>query len=195
MPTKPPRSTPGVASIRSSIPKVIGGAELVAKQSAVNAEGDLRATLIDGLVFRPTRPVPHEDGHVTEVARASWDVLTTPIVQVHITTTLPGRIRAWGLHQTSMDRLFVVSGLVTIAVFDGRDGSPTKGRVNAFTVSEKNPGLLLIPPNLYHGWKNIGTSEAVIINMPDRMYNHEAPDALDLPWDSEAALRIVPYRW
>ena len=32
-------------------------------------------------------------------------------------------------------------------------------------------------PNLYHGWKNIGTSEAIIINMPTRMYNYEAPDA------------------
>jgi dTDP-4-dehydrorhamnose 3,5-epimerase len=179
----------------TEIPSVTGGAELVAKQSAVDVQGDLRAILIDGLVFRPTRPVPHEDGHVTEVARASWEILAKPIVQVHITTTLPGRVRAWGLHQTSMDRLFVVSGLVTIAVFDGRDGSPTQGRVNTFTVSEKNPGLLLIPPNLYHGWKNIGTSEAVIINMPDRMYNYEAPDALDLPWDSEAARRIVPYRW
>jgi dTDP-4-dehydrorhamnose 3,5-epimerase len=132
---------------------------------------------------------------VTEVARASWEILRTPIVQIHITTTLPGRVRAWGLHQFSMDRLFVVSGLVTLVVFDGRSDSPTHGRVNAFTVSEKNPGLLLIPPNLYHGWKNIGTSEAVIINMPDRMYNYEQPDALDLPWDCEVAQRIVPYQW
>lgn len=68
----------------------------------------------------------------------------------------------------------MVSGLVTIVVFDGRRDSPTSGRVNEFTLSETNPGLLIIPPNLYHGWKNIGTSEA--------MYNYEAPDALDLPW-------------
>jgi dTDP-4-dehydrorhamnose 3,5-epimerase len=48
---------------------------------------------------------------------------------------------------------------------------------------------------VYHGWKNIGTSEAIIINMPDRMYEYEQPDALDLPWDSEAAGRIIPYTW
>jgi dTDP-4-dehydrorhamnose 3,5-epimerase len=136
------------SSVSTAIPKVVGGAEPRSKQSAVDAEGDLRARFIDDLVFRPTRPVPHEDGHITEVARASWEILATPIVQVHITTTLPGRVRAWGLHQTSMDRLFVVSGLVTIVVFDGCNDSPTQGRVSAFTVSEKNPGLLLIPPNL-----------------------------------------------
>ena len=174
---------------------VVGMSEMLAKQSAVNEFGVLRNEPIDGVRFRPTRPVPHEDGHLTEVARTSWDVFTSPIVQVHITTTLPGRVRGWGFHQESTDRLFVVSGLVKIVVYDGRRNSPSFGKLNEFTVSERNPGLLLIPPNLYHGWKNIGTSEAVVINMPDRMYNYEKPDALDLPWDSEAAARIVPYRW
>jgi dTDP-4-dehydrorhamnose 3,5-epimerase len=180
---------------RATIPQVIGGEELVAKQSAVNAQGRLRAAMIHDLVFRPTRPVPHEDGHVSEVARASWDVIAGPVVQVHVTTTFAGRIRAWGLHQRSTDRLFVVSGLVKIVVFDGRHESPTKGSVNEFTVSEKNPGLLIVPPNLYHGWKNLGTTEAIIINMPTAMYDYDSPDALDLPWDSEAAARVVPYRF
>lgn len=177
------------------VPAVLGGTELVAKQSAVNAQGALRNVPIPGVVFRPTRPVPHEDGHVAEVARADWDEIGGPIVQVHTTTTLPGRIRAWGLHQRSTDRLFVVDGLVQIAVFDGREGSPTFGRLNVFTVSPKNPGLLVIGPNLYHGWKNIGTDQAVIINMPTSAYDYETPDALDLPWDSEAARRIVPFQW
>jgi dTDP-4-dehydrorhamnose 3,5-epimerase len=176
-------------------PHVVGGKELAAKQSAVNELGNLRQTPIPDVVFRPTRPVPHEDGHVTEVARVSWDIIGEPIVQVHLTTTLPGRHRAWGLHQRSTDRLFVVSGLVKFAVFDGRLNSPTYGCVNEVTVSEKSPGLLIVPLNIYHDWKNIGTDEAIVINMPTAMYNYEAPDALDLPWDSEAAARIIPYRF
>jgi dTDP-4-dehydrorhamnose 3,5-epimerase len=175
--------------------KIRGFDEIVAKQSAVNETGGLKAPHVPGVVFRPTRPVPHEDGVVSEVARSSWEELASPIVQVHITTTLPGRIRAWGLHQRTTDRLFVVSGLVQFAVFDGRESSPTFGKVFELKVSEKNPGLLIIGPNLYHGWKNIGVSEAAIINMPDRMYNYDAPDAHDLPWDSDAAQRLIPYRW
>ena len=112
-----------------------------------------------------------------------------------MTTTLPGRIRAWGLHEHSTDRLFVVSGLVSIIVFDARVGSPTHGLVNEFRSSERNPGLVVIPPNLYHGWKNIGTTEAYVINMPTNEYLHEAPDALDLPYDSPHAPDIVPFRW
>jgi dTDP-4-dehydrorhamnose 3,5-epimerase len=176
-------------------PNVVGAAELSAKKSAVDEKGQLARVSIEGVKFRPTRPVPHEDGHVTEVARASWEILETPLVQVHVTTTFSGRVRAWGLHQRSSDRLFVVSGLVRIVVFDGRKDSPSFGQINEFTVSEKNPGLLMIPPNLYHGWKNVGTTEATTINMPDKMYDYEKPDALDLPWDSEAARRLIPYDW
>jgi dTDP-4-dehydrorhamnose 3,5-epimerase len=185
----------GVSNHDVVTPNVTGADELLAKKSAVDQSGNLRNQAIDGVIFRPTRPVPHEDGHVTEVARASWEILRAPVVQVHITTTFPGRVRAWGLHQLGTDRLFVVNGLVKIVIFDGRKASPTFGALNEFVVSEKNPGLVLIPPNLYHGWKNIGNCEAIIINMPDRVYDYEQPDALDLSWDSEAAARIVPYRW
>lgn len=174
---------------------VVGRATLVPKHSAVDANGRLMGDLIDGVLHRQVRPVPHEDGTLVEIARAGWPELDQPIVQVHMTTTLAGRKRAWGLHQHSTDRLFVVKGLVSLVVFDGRVDSPTLGLVNEFKISERNPALVVIPPNLYHGWCNIGIDEALIVNMPSSQYNYEGPDALDLPYDSEHAPAIVPFRW
>lgn len=175
--------------------RVVGFDKLVPKHSAVDENGRLRTKLIDGVVFRATRPVPHEDGTVSEVARTAWSEIDLPIVQVHITTTYAGRTRAWGLHRASTDRLFVVRGLVSIVVYDGRIGSSTEGMCNEFRLSERNPGLVVIPPNLYHGWKNIGVDEAFIINMPSSLYHHEEPDALDLPYDAPEAEKVVPFRW
>jgi dTDP-4-dehydrorhamnose 3,5-epimerase len=80
-------------------------------------------------------------------------------------------------------------------VFDGRAESETVDLVNEFKVSERNPGLLVIPPRLYHGWKNIGLDEAFIVNMPSNQYRYDAPDALDLPYDSPEASEVVPFRW
>ena len=175
--------------------EVVGASVLIGKRSAVDRDSRWKVAPIAGVAMRPVRPVPHEDGTLVEVAKATWPEVEQPIVQVHVTTTLPGRIRAWGLHQRSTDRLFVVSGLVSIVVFDGRTGSPTFGAINEFKVSERNPALLVIPPNLYHGWKNIGTTEAFMINMPTVQYDYDNPDALDLPYDAPAAAEIVPYRW
>jgi dTDP-4-dehydrorhamnose 3,5-epimerase len=176
-------------------PDVVGLDRLVAKRSAVDGNGALREQRIDGLQFRPTRPVPHEDGTLAEIARTNWPEVADPIVHVHVTTTEPGRTRAWGLHRQSTDRLFVVKGLVSIVVYDARVGSPTQGFVNEFKVSERNPGLLVIPPNLFHGWKVIGTEEAFIVNMPTSAYDYAQPDALDMPYDSPAAPEVVPWRW
>jgi len=167
---------------------------MLEKQSAVDAAGGLQQAPIEGLQFRPTRPVPHDDGVVAEVARIDWPEISDPIVHTHVTTT-PGRVRGWGLHLRSTDRLFVVKGLVSIVVYDGRESSPTRGSVNEFKVSERNPGLLVIPPMLYHGWKVIGTEEAFIINMPTLMYQYDEPDALDLPYESADAELVVPWRW
>lgn len=181
---------------RDPLTPAIDGIELMeAKQSAVDAEGRLRHRPIDGLQFRPTRPVPHDDGTLAEVARVDWPEVDVPIVHVHVTTTLPGRVRGWGMHSRSTDRLFVVKGLVSIVVYDGRQDSPTHGCVNEFKVSERNPGLLVIPPMLYHGWKVIGTDEAFIVNMPTLLYQYDEPDALDLPYESEDAASVVPWRW
>ena len=174
---------------------VKGIEKLLQKESAVLESKNLRQKNIEGLLVKFIRPVCHEDGTLSEIARVDWKEVTDQIVHVHLTTTQEGRIRAWGLHQNSTDRLFVVKGLVSIVVYDGRIDSPTFGLLNEFKVSERNPVLLTIPPNLYHGWKNIGTEEAFIVNMPTSMYNYDKPDALDLPYDSDDAIKIVPHRW
>ncbi len=177
------------------VPNVKGHNTLTQKRSAVDSSGALRVELIEGLRVRRTRPIPHEDGHVTEIARAGLDILDAPVVQVYMTTTLPGRIRAWGLHRQSRDRLFVARGLLKIVCYDGRTDSPTYGAVNEFTVSDRSPALIAVPPNLYHGWKNIGTEEAIVINMPTGAYQYEEPDAWLLSWDSKAAEELIPYRF
>jgi dTDP-4-dehydrorhamnose 3,5-epimerase len=74
--------------------EVSGIDRLLAKTSAVDQRGALRQQSIDGVCFRPIRPVPHEDGTVAEIARTAWDKIDQPIVQVHLTTTMAGRVRA-----------------------------------------------------------------------------------------------------
>ena len=183
------------ARVSSREVRFVGKEEVVQKRSEVSSSGALRLDPIDGLKVRLTRPVAHEDGHVIEIARDDWEIVEDPIRHVHMTTTLPGRVRAWGVHRVSSDRLFVASGLVRIVCWDGREESPTFRRLNEITFSDRNPGLVLVPPNVYHGWKNIGTAEAIVVNLPTLPYDYDKPDALDLPWDSAAALALIPYRW
>jgi dTDP-4-dehydrorhamnose 3,5-epimerase len=172
-----------------------GFVDAVAKESLTTSEGQLRVRPIDGLKFRPALPVSHHHGYLTEAFRADWNLTEEPIVQVNSTTTFPGRIRAWGIHRLTVDRLFAATGSLCIVCFDGRRKSPTFGYVNEFIIGGKNQGLVVIPPGIFHGWKNIGADEATIISMPSQLYNHEGPDRWELPWDSPTAQKVIPYRW
>ncbi|MBX9776926.1 MAG: dTDP-4-dehydrorhamnose 3,5-epimerase family protein [Xanthobacteraceae bacterium] len=175
--------------------RVEGFADAAALQSRTTADGKLRLQPIDGVKYRLARPVSHHHGHLTEVFRTDWGLTELPLVQVNLTTTFPGRIRAWGIHRQTVDRLFAASGAFCIVCYDGRQNSPTFGCVNEFVLGERNQGLVVIPPGVYHGWKNIGYDEGAIVSMPSRLYDHNGPDRWELPWDSDAARAAIPYRW
>ena len=185
----PPRLPP------ARLEEVEGFASASPRQSLMTAAGALRLDPIDGVRYRPARPVSHHHGHLTEVFRADWGLTEALIVQVNLTTTFPGRIRAWGIHRLTVDRLFAATGSLCIVCYDGRRGSPTFGCVNELMLGERNQGLIVIPPGVYHGWKNIGANEATIVSMPSELYNHDGPDRWELPWDSDAARTIIPYQW
>jgi dTDP-4-dehydrorhamnose 3,5-epimerase len=179
----------------ASLDDVKGFKSALAMESSTTSAGVLRLTPIDGVKYRFARPVSHHHGHLTEAFRADWGVTDAPIVQVNLTITFPGRIRGWGIHQFTVDRLFAATGSLCIVCYDGRRRSPSFGCVNEFMLGGRNQGLVVIPPGVFHGWKNVGDIEATIVSMPSRLYDHDGPDRWELLWSSAAARKIIPYEW
>jgi dTDP-4-dehydrorhamnose 3,5-epimerase len=179
----------------ASLEDVDGFVSAERRESLTTAAGTLRLQPIEGVHYRLVRPVSHYHGHLTEIYRDDWSLTDAALVQVTMTTTFPGRIRAWGLHRSTIDRLFAATGSLMIVCYDARRTSPTYRAINEFMLGGRNQGLVLIPPGVYHGWKNIGDDEATIISMPSRLYDYEAPDRWELAWDSAAAQATIPYRW
>ena len=174
---------------------VVGFRAALAKQSHTTSAGDLRLVPIDGVAVRLSRPVSHQHGHLAEVFRTDWGLTEEPIVQVNLTATFPGRVRAWGIHATTVDRLFAATGSLNIVCYDGRPESPTFGCLNEFLLGGRNQGLVVIPPGVWHGWQNVGADEATIVSMPSNLYAHDAPDRWELPHDSDEARATLPYPW
>ena len=57
------------------------------------------------------------------------------------------------------------------------------------TVSSMRPTLLVVPPGVWHGVKNLSTSMTNFVNYFDRPYNYEDPDEWRLPRDTPE----IPY--
>jgi dTDP-4-dehydrorhamnose 3,5-epimerase len=181
--------------MKSILQNITGFEFATKKKSLTTADGTPLIYPIEGLVFRPKGVVSHDKGYLTEIYRNDWGITDLPLVQINSTTTFPGQVRAWGVHRSITDRLFALTGSLCIVVYDGRKSSKTFGCVNEFFIGGKSQGLVLIPPGLWHGWKNIGLDEATIISMPSNLYDYEDPDRWELPWDSEQAQQVIPYQW
>ena len=116
----------------AGLEEVEGFTSASARQSLTTAAGALRVDPIDGVRYRLARPVSHRHGHLTEAFRADWGLTDAPVVQVNVTTTFPGRIRGWGIHRFTVDRLFAATGSLCIVCYDARRGSSTFGCANEF---------------------------------------------------------------
>jgi dTDP-4-dehydrorhamnose 3,5-epimerase len=145
-------------------------------------------TLIDGVRVIEIRSVPKRGGFLTEVVRADW--LNGSVVgHVFQVTLPPGAVSAWHVHCDTTDRLFVMAGHVTLALYDARQDAATFGSVNEFELTIQRPQLVEVPPGVWHGLAVGGTTPAIILNLPDRPYAYEAPDHWRLPPDTN----LIPY--
>ena len=146
--------------------------------------------MIEGVKTKKLRCIPDERGRLMEVLRSDWEVFEK-FAQVYITTAYPGVVKAWHYHKLQSDNFAVISGMAKIALYDGREGSPTKGEVAEFFIGEHNPLLIHIPPGVYHGFTPVGETEAIILNCPTELYNYDSPDEFRIdPYDND-----IPYDW
>ncbi|RKY90561.1 dTDP-4-dehydrorhamnose 3,5-epimerase, partial [candidate division KSB1 bacterium] len=137
--------------------------------------------MIDGVKLKNLRVIPDERGRLMEILRCDDD-LFEKFGQVYMTTSYPGVIKAWHYHEKQDDNMVVVKGMMKVALYDGRKGSATYGEINEFFVGEHNPILVHIPRGVYHGWKNIGTEEAIVINTVTEPYDYANPDEHRAPF-------------
>ena len=91
-----------------------------------------------------------------------------------MTTTYPGVVKAWHKHEQQTDNIACVVGMIKVALYDGREGSPTHGEVNQFYLGVHKPALLQVPAGIHHGWMCVSQEEAVIVNVPTEPYDHDA---------------------
>jgi len=157
---------------------------------SVTTSGDPVQELIHGVRLRHGTTHADERGDLCEIYDDRWEFTTDPVVYAYLLTLRPGSIRGWSLHTKQDDRLFFASGTVKVALYDAREDSPSVGDVNVLFLGTHDRALLRIPPGVYHAVKNVGTEEAVLMNLPSRAYDHADPDKYRLADDSEE----IPYR-
>lgn len=146
--------------------------------------------MIEGVKVKKLKVVPDERGRLMEVLRCD-DEQFSKFGQVYVTTAYPGVVKGWHFHKKQSDNIGVISGMMKLVLYDGREKSKTYGEINEFFIGEHNPQLILIPQFVLHGFKCIGENTAMAINIPSEPYDYKNPDEFRV----DPHKNDVPYDW
>lgn len=146
---------------------------------------------IEGVVVRPLHWHNDQRGSLTELVRADDpELMVAPIGQVYVTTLYPGVVKGWHLHRHQWDRMSCLVGRVLLGLIDDREDSPTRGATMRLVLGDRNHVLVLVPPGVYHGLKNVGTVEAMVVNVVSAPYDRQNPDEVRV-----APHGVLPFSW
>jgi dTDP-4-dehydrorhamnose 3,5-epimerase len=160
-------------------------------RATVDVEGRELGTGIEGVVLKRLAPLADHRGSLVPFLNEHDLFWSEPVVYAYEIMIRPGRIKGWGMHEHQTDRYFLGNGSVRVVLYDGRPDSASHERIEQFFFTEATPGLLMIPPGVWHADQNWGQSDARIVNFPSRAYDHADPDKFRIDPHSG----VIPFDW
>lgn len=121
----------------------------------------MKQPAIEGVVLKDLTTHADERGFFREVIRET-DEFFDHFGQWSHSLMYPGTAKAWHIHHKQTDWWYVI-GAIKVALFDTRDGSPTKGELMEFLMGDTAVKCLKIPPGVAHGCRAMQLSHILYI--------------------------------
>lgn len=121
----------------------------------------------------PIRPLKkhHDDrGWLAEIFR--HDELDESLypTMAYLSLTEPGVERGPHEHIDQTDLFVFFSGTFRVFLWDSREDSPSYGVRHIVELGQSSPAVVIVPPGVVHAYRNVGGTEAMIFNCPNRLY-------------------------
>jgi dTDP-4-dehydrorhamnose 3,5-epimerase len=145
----------------------------------------VRYDLIDGVRVKEMRNVVTRNGVMVELYRSDWGIGAEALRHVIHVAIRGMAVSAWHCHEKQLDHVTVTAGAIRLVLYDAREDSPTHGKLNEFHMSPMRPMLVVIPPGVWHGIRNLVPEPSVYVSFFDRAYNYADPDEWRLPVDTD----------
>lgn len=125
--------------------------------------------MIEGVIIKQLNKFEDDRGWLTEIYRG--DELNYNPIMSYVSSTKPGIVRGPHEHTKQSDCfVFIGPGDFELHLWDNREKSKTNGQYLKISAGENNPTMVIVPPGVVHGYKNISGKDAWCINLPDKLY-------------------------
>lgn len=144
---------------------------------------------IEGVTATELRQISDERGAVLHMLRCDAPEFTR-FGECYFSEVLPGAVKAWKRHRVQTQNLAVPVGRIRLVIYDGRENSPTLGRILVQELGRPDAYLRLsIPPGLWYGFACLGNTPALLANCADMPHQPSESEvrAIDDP--------SIPYSW
>jgi len=144
--------------------------------------------VIEGVRIDPLRRIEDERGAILHMFRSD-DPLFERFGEIYFSLVHPGWVKGWHLHTKMTLNYAVPVGSVLIVLYDARDESTTRGRLQEIRTGPTDYKRVRIPPGVWNGFLNTGAADAVVANCATLPHDPDEIRRLP-PTDSS-----IPYRW
>ncbi len=136
--------------------------------------------MIDGVIITKLKQIKDDRGRVMHMLRKD-DKVFKNFGEIYFSTIYHNKIKAWHLHKESTLNYACVKGKVKLVLFDDRNNSLSKGKLQEIILSAQDYTLITIPNNIWNGFKGLDKEESIIAN------------CLDMPHNENEMVRIDPF--
>ena len=144
--------------------------------------------MIDGVQVIPLRRIPDERGTIFHMLRRT-DPHFIEFGEIYFSTVYQGVVKGWHRHREMTLNYACISGRVKLVLYDDREGSSTRGEVMEIFLGPDNHSLVIIPPEVWNGFKGMSAEPGIIANCCTHPHDPSRSSRLD-PFDNH-----IPYDW
>lgn len=136
----------------------------------------------------PLKRIADERGAVLLMLR-STDPHFQGFGEIYFSTVYPGVVKAWKNHRRLTANYACVHGRIKVVLYDDRIESATAGGLMEVVIGPDEHALVIIPPDIWHGFQGIGEAVSILANCATEPSSADELDRRD-PTSVE-----IPYQW
>ncbi|WP_078129392.1 dTDP-4-dehydrorhamnose 3,5-epimerase family protein [Leptospira alexanderi] len=149
----------------------------------------MNEVLLEGIVITSLKEIFDPKGSVLHMIRVD-DPEYNGFGECYFSEVNPGSIKAWKIHKKQTQNFAVPSGKIRLILFDPREDSKTKGKVQEIILGRPgNYQRVKIPPRIWYGFTCVSKEKAFVANFTDMP--HDPAESERLPeYDP-----LIPFTW
>ncbi|HEY5595069.1 MAG TPA: dTDP-4-dehydrorhamnose 3,5-epimerase family protein [Nitrospiria bacterium] len=144
--------------------------------------------MIDGVQVIPLKRIPDERGTIYHMLKKT-DPHFIEFGEIYFSTVYKDAIKGWHKHREMTLNYACVFGRVKLVLYDDRKGSASQGKIMEIFLGPDNYSLVVIPPNIWNGFKGMSEPCAMIANCCTHPHDKSRSERMS-PFDKK-----IPYDW